>query len=123
MERVLFGRLDSRVIDEILLKLADNLDEFDEKISNRVYTEEKYNLKGFVFSLMVRASAGFMAWLFESISLAGRTRGPPPLILRWKTRGPPPDRQVSDLFQSQLFNDKSLMLLMPEDRDVEIARW
>lgn len=30
------------------------------KISNRVYTEEKYNPKGFVFSLMVRTSAGFM---------------------------------------------------------------
>lgn len=30
VKRVLFGRLDSRVIDEILLKLVDNLDEFDE---------------------------------------------------------------------------------------------
>lgn len=30
VKRVLFGRLDSRIIDEILLKLAYNLDEFDE---------------------------------------------------------------------------------------------
>lgn len=61
--------------------------------------------------------------MFESISLAGRTCGPPPHILKWETCGPPPDRQVNDLFQSLLFNDKSLMLLMHEDRDVEIARW
>lgn len=32
VERVLFGWLDSCVIDEILLKLADNLDEFDEHL-------------------------------------------------------------------------------------------
>lgn len=67
--------------------------------------------------------------MFESIPLAGNLYGVRqnqkeiPRILRWRTRGPPSDRQVNDLFQSQLFNDKSLMLLMPEDREVETAHW
>ena len=83
---MLLGRSDSRVIDKTLLKLADNLDEFDEypwgsvvwtemynsiikamslraqnsmhrKISNKAYAGEKYSLGGFAFGLMVRTYA------------------------------------------------------------------
>ena len=67
--------------------------------------------------------------MFESIPLAGNLYGVRqnekeiPRILRWRTRGPPLDRQVNDLFQSQLFNGESLMLLLPEDREVETAHW
>lgn len=43
VERVLLGKSDSRVIDETLLKLADNLDEFDEYPWGSVVWTETYN--------------------------------------------------------------------------------
>lgn len=43
VEGVRLGRSDSRVIDETLLKLADNLDEFDEYPWGSIVWTETYN--------------------------------------------------------------------------------
>ncbi|KAK9225075.1 hypothetical protein WN943_010116 [Citrus x changshan-huyou] len=123
---------DSRVIDKTLLKLADSLDEYDEYPWGSVVWTETYN--SIIKAMSLRAQNSIhrkfvLVWMFESIPLAGNLYGVRqnekeiPRILRWRTRGPPLDRQVNDLFQSQLFNGESLMLLLPEDREVETAHW